>query len=405
MSQDVLGNAVSTADSRALQGINAFILGYLGYDLRLVDILGVADQSDDCLANTYAGLLWMLSETGDIPAEALRYRDRASASFDRALPREKLLFSVLEASIAEDPDRIIALTDTILIEWPRDLVTLKLRQYHDFIRGRFTDMLAIALKSEDAAGDIAALHGMLAFGFEQCHDLTAAERSARRALEMDPSEPWAQHALAHVFLTQGRIEEGIVFLEERSAGWEHLTSFMYTHLWWHLALFYLAENRVDEALEIYDQHCWGRERSFSQDQVGAVSLLVRLELAGADVGQRWNALAEWLAPRQEDVSQPFLTLQYLYGLLKAGRTEGEHLLQCIENLSGKTLPDQQAWTLVGIPLARGLKAYLSHDPAMAQHYFEAALPHLQDIGGSHAQRDLFLQIQKDITRQLSRTSA
>ena len=133
MSQDVLGNAVSADDGETLQGINAFILGYLGYDLKLVDILGVADQSDDCLANTYAGLLWMLSETGDIPAEALRYRDRASASFDRALPREKLLFSVLEASIAEDPDRIIALTDTILTEWPRDLVTLKLRQYHGFI--------------------------------------------------------------------------------------------------------------------------------------------------------------------------------------------------------------------------------------------------------------------------------
>ena len=400
MSQDVLGNAVSTDDSRALQGINAFILGYLGYDLKLVDILGVADQSDDCLANTYAGLLWMLSETGDIPAEALRYRDRASASFDRALPREKLLFSVLEASIAEDPDRIIALTDTILTEWPRDLVTLKLRQYHDFIRGRFTDMLAIALKSEDAAGDIAALHGMLAFGFEQCHDLTAAERSARRALEMDPSEPWAQHALAHVFLTQGRIEEGIAFLEDRSVGWGHLTSFMYTHLWWHLALFYLAQGRVADALDIYDQHCWGRERSFSQDQIGAVSLLVRLELAGADVGQRWDDLAEWLAPRQEDVSQPFLSLQYLYGLLKARRPEGGHLLQRIENLSDKNLPDQQAWTLVGIPLARGLKAYLDHDPITAQRYFEAALPHLQDIGGSHAQRDLFMQIHKDIVRQL-----
>ncbi|GBR16402.1 tetratricopeptide repeat protein [Gluconobacter frateurii] len=401
MSQDALGNEVSTTDEKTLQGINAFILGYLGYDLRLVEILGIADQSDDCLANTYAGLLWMLSETGDIPAEALRYRDRAKASYDQALPREKLLFAVLEASIAEDPDQIVELTDIILSQWPRDLVTLKLRQYHDFIRGRFTDMLAIAQNSEEAAGDVAALHGMLAFGFEQCHDLDAAEGSARRALEMDPSEPWAQHALAHVFLTQGRIEEGIAFLEARSAGWERLTSFMYTHLWWHLALFYLAQNRVTDALKIYDEHCWSRERSFSQDQVGAVSLLVRLELADADVGQRWADLADWLAPRQDDVSQPFLSLQYLYGLLKAGRPEGEHLLQRIENLSGKNLPDQRAWDLVGIPLARGLKAYLGHDPLTAQGYFETALPHLQDIGGSHAQRDLFLQIQKDITRQLS----
>lgn len=400
MSCDVLGNQISAKDTQTLSGINAFILGYLGYDLRLVEILATADQSEDCLANTYAGLLWMLSETGDVPAEACRYRDRAKAGLADALPREGFLLSVLEAWIDNDPDRIVRLTDAILAEWPRDLVTLKLRQYHDFIRGRFGDMLTLARRSEEAAGDIAALHGMLAFAFEQCHDLEAAERSARQALDMDPAEPWAQHALAHVFLTHGRIEEGVAFLEGKSSGWSHLTSFMYTHLWWHLALFYLAQNRVDEALEVYDRHCWSRERSFSQDQIGAVSLLVRLELAGAKVGERWSDLGEWLAPRQNDVSQPFLSLQYLYGLLKAGRPEGDRLYQRIEELSDEILPDQRAWELVGIPLARGLKAYVAQNFVAAREYFERALPHIQDIGGSHAQRDLFTQIHRDTERHL-----
>lgn len=402
MTQDVLNNDISADQASTIAGINDFILGYLGYDLRLVKILEVADQSEDCLANTYAGLLWMLSETGDVPSEARRYHERAAQSVTSALPREKLLFSVLEASIADDPEAIIRLTDRILAQWPRDLVTLKLRQYHDFIRGRFEDMLAVALRSEDAAGDVAALHGMLAFAYEQCHDLPAAERSARTALAMDASEPWAQHALAHVFLTQGRIDEGTAFLEERSAGWKTLTSFMDTHLWWHLALFYLARNRVSDAVSVYDQHCWTRERSFSQDQVGAVSLLVRLELAGADVEDRWMDLANWLASRQDDVSQPFLTLQYLYGLLRAHRPEGQHLLQRIEGLSGQSLPDQRAWGLVGIPLARGLNAYLHNENASALLSFNAALPHLQDIGGSHAQRDLFIQIHQDLKRRMSK---
>ncbi|MEN3175967.1 tetratricopeptide repeat protein [Gluconobacter sp. OJA] len=402
MTQDVLNNDISADQASTIAGINDFILGYLGYDLRLVKILEVADQSEDCLANTYAGLLWMLSETGDVPSEARRYHERAAQSVISALPREKLLFSVLEASIADDPDAIIRLTDRILAQWPRDLVTLKLRQYHDFIRGRFEDMLAVALRSEDAAGDVAALHGMLAFAYEQCHDLPAAERSARTALAMDASEPWAQHALAHVFLTQGRIDEGTAFLEERSAGWKTLTSFMDTHLWWHLALFYLARNRVSDAVSVYDQHCWTRERSFSQDQVGAVSLLVRLELAGADVEDRWTDLANWLASRQDDVSQPFLTLQYLYGLLRAHRPEGQHLLRRIEGLSGQNLPDQRAWDLVGIPLARGLNAYLHNENASALLSFNAALPHLQDIGGSHAQRDLFIQIHQDLKRRMSK---
>ena len=55
---------------------------------------------------------------------------------------------------------------------------------------------------------------------------------------------------------------------------------MYTHNWWHLALFYISEGRFAEALAVYDRHVWARDRSYSQDQIGAVSLLARLELAG-----------------------------------------------------------------------------------------------------------------------------
>ena len=45
---------------------------------------------------------------------------------------------------------------------------------------------------------------MLAFAYEQCHLLEEAEATARYALQLLPSEPWAQHALAHVLLTRGR---------------------------------------------------------------------------------------------------------------------------------------------------------------------------------------------------------
>jgi len=55
---------------------------------------------------------------------------------------------------------------------------------------------------------------MTAFAYEQCHLLDEAESEARSALEMRRKEPWAQHALAHVLLTRGRIDEGARFLEE-----------------------------------------------------------------------------------------------------------------------------------------------------------------------------------------------
>ena len=54
-----------------------------------------------------------------------------------------------------------------------------------------------------------------------------------------------------------------------------------------------------------------------------MSLLARLELRGVDVGGRWQDLGAHLASRADDTLQPFLTMQYLYGLARAGRPEAE----------------------------------------------------------------------------------
>ena len=71
---------------------------------------------------------------------------------------------------------------------------------------------------------------------------------------------------------------------------------MYTHNWWHVALFHLDRDDHARALEIYDTRVWGRLKEYSQDQVNAVSLLARLALRGVDVGDRWNDVATYLAP-------------------------------------------------------------------------------------------------------------
>src|SRR5690606_1673590 len=110
-------------------------------------------------------------------------------------------------------------------------------------------------------------------------------------LEILSTDPWAQHALAHVMDTQGRLMEGRAFLAERAAGWADCNSFMLTHNWWHLALFELDLDRGDTALRLYDDQVWGVWKAYSQDQIGAVSLLARLELRGVDVGDRWADLA------------------------------------------------------------------------------------------------------------------
>ena len=223
----------------------------------------------------------------------------------------------------------------------------------------------------EANRDVAYMHGMMAFAYEQCHLLEEAEAAAREAIRRKRREPWAQHALAHVMITTGRIDEGAAFLEGAKDGWVGLNSFMYTHLWWHLALFYLSQGRSQAVLAIYDPHVWGIAKTYSQDQIGAVSLLARLELAGIDVGERWRDLGEHLAARGPDTAQPFLTIQYLYGLARAGRAEADALMAAVRERA-RTAPDfaDRAWREVAVPVGEGLLAYARGDYAAA----EARLP-------------------------------
>lgn len=197
-------------------------------------------------------------------------------------------------------------------------------------------------------------------------------------------------------LTEGRIEEGRAFMQDVSTTWTGLNSFMETHNWWHLALFLIEQGRDADALDLYDRHVWGVCKPYSQDQIGAVSLLARLELAGVDVGDRWQDVSDYLAARVHDQVEPFLDMQYLYGLARAGRPEADELLGAVE-AHAPTAPaiSRDAWQRVAVPACRGLLAHARGEPARAAEHLGTALPRLLEIGGSHAQRDLFEQIYID----------
>jgi len=397
MQRDHLSNPLTMQRGSTLGAIDEFIEGYLAYETRAERIVAAADADcGSCLANVYAGLLWMLLEAPQAPACAQKYLAAAQSAAPGATRREQLNSQVLRAWADGDTGDALRLCDALTDEFPRDLVMVKLQQYFEFNRGNPPGMLRAALKAERAAGEIAYVHGMAAFGYEQCHRLDEAEASAGRALQMRAKEPWAQHALAHVYLTRGRIDEGSAFLEAASGAWTGLNSFMVTHLWWHAALFYLSQGREREVLELYDRRCWGVAKDYSQDQVGAVSLLARFELAGIEVGSRWLDLGEHLASRSQDTVQPFLTLQYAYGLARAGRAEADVLLEAVRRQAARAPQfTRPVWREVALPACEGLLAHARGDHSTAWSRLAAAVPRMAEVGGSHAQRDLFQQILLD----------
>lgn len=394
---DSLDNQVTLQDPGSLTAVNDFVEGFIACEARAVNVLhAAADES--AIVQAYCAALHMFAESADAPRNAQPFLQRALAAAPQASQREQRFLAAVAAWVDGDLPRAIALHEEQARFFPRDLASLKLGQYHLFNRGDSPGMLRVALKALPAAGDVPYLHGMLAFGWEQCHLLDRAEDAARHAVSMRRKEPWAHHALAHVMLTQGRIHEGCDFMTSVSDTWTGLNSFMVTHNWWHQALFLLEQDRHAEVLRLYDTQVWGVVKEYTQDQINAVSLLARLELAGVDVGTRWADVADHLALRLADHVLPFLDLQYLYGLARAGRAEAAH--QLLHNLEAHAATrsephERTVWQQVCIPAARGLLAHAQGDWASAVQQLGRALPRMVEVGGSHAQRDLFHQIWLD----------
>ena len=130
-----------------LRGIDDFIEGLLGYETRAERILAAADADPgSCLANVYAGLLWMLLEAPAGAQRAAKYLAAAERAAPLATRREQLNAAMLRAWVDDDLPRTLRLCDQISDEFPRDLVIVKTHQYFEFNRGNAPEMLRVALE-------------------------------------------------------------------------------------------------------------------------------------------------------------------------------------------------------------------------------------------------------------------
>jgi hypothetical protein len=136
---------------------------------------------------------------------------------------------------------------------------------------------------------------------------------------------------------------------------------MVTHNGQYAALLALDLDQLGEVLRLYDQQVWGVAKDDSHDQINAVSLLARLQLAGVDVGGRRLDLAVYLAPRVADHVLAFLDLQYLNGLARAGRAEADVLYASMRRHAER----DPAWRAVALPAAAGGLAHARGDYALA----------------------------------------
>lgn len=294
----------------------------------------------------------------------------------------------LQATLAGEWTRAARLLERHSLRFPRDLTALQAGHLLDFLRAdarSLRDRIARALPHWDNVPGHSFVLGMHAFGLEESGDHARAEDVGRAAVEADPRDCWAHHAVAHVMEMQGRPADGLSWISGREAHWAAEENFLKVHNWWHLALCHIELDDPAAALALFDGPVGGG--ATAQDLVDAAALLWRLDLMGVDVGDRWNAVSVAWESLADGKLYPFNDFHAAMAHLGAERHDAvDGLLARMASSGGS---ETAVWiNRTGRPLIEGFTAFRAGRHNDAAELLWTARHVANAFGGSHAQRDV-----------------
>lgn len=310
----------------------------------------------------------------------------------RTNERETSHLSALEKVLKGDWTAAAVAMDYHNARFPHDLLALQAGHLMDFYRANARDLrdrIARVLPQWSASlPGYPVVLGLYAFGLEETGDYGRAEATGRQAVELEPFDCWAHHAVAHVMEMQGRAEDGLGWMVAREPYWAGEDNLFKVHIWWHRALYHLELGQHEEVLRLYDGPIRGERSAVALDMIDASALLWRLQLVGRDVGERWRELALCWDRHADARLYAFNDWHAVMAYLGAGReAEIDRLTKELAENSGDS--DNAVWArTVGLPLIEGFIAFWRGE-------YEQTVTRLQPLryagngfGGSHAQRDI-----------------
>ncbi|MGY2485314.1 tetratricopeptide repeat protein [Cupriavidus sp. CP313] len=385
--------AVSTQNARSVEQYETalqLLNGYYGDPLAAIDTALAADP-DFAMGHALRAALMVTSGDGTAEPMLRQSVEAGEALYGRANDRERRHIAAARAWLDGEFERSVRLYGDIVIDYPRDLLAIQTAHLEDFLLGQSSmlrDRVAQALPHWDAGmPGYGYLLGMHAFGLEETQLYGRAEESGRRALELNPRDPWAVHAVAHVMEMQGRLADGIAWLDGRRDDWSD-DNMLAVHNWWHLALLQLEEGRTDEVLALYDRYIKRPAPAIALDLVDASALLWRLHLRGVDVGGRWQPVADdWLG-RGAAGYYAFNDVHAVMASLGAHRpAAADQVRAALERAALGNGTNAMMSRDVGLPVADALIAFDQGDYTTAIDLLMPVRLIAHRFGGSHAQRD------------------
>ena len=341
-----------------------------------------------------------------------------------ALPlaeRERGYLEALQAMARSELGGAYELWRGVVASFPADLFAVKRGQFCCILTGNSAGLLEIA-KMARPTGRLGRFHaGLLSFGLEQTGDLHGAEAAARSGLAAEAEasaegeardagagiatreDGWLVHGLAHALYFQGRSSEAIRMMRERCDGWrrEAWHPFLFTHLWWHLALLHAEEGEAEAALDIFDRVLWtGADASDLEVQINALGLLARLHVRGVgELRPRWDSVCDAMQGSPFIHAYPLHNLLRLYALCVTGRPT-EPLIDGLAAVAKDASASGANPALLAkvVPLAAALVRLLKPDGDGAADAAREAVWSLRgerlwaEVAGSEEQRGWLLEL-------------
>lgn len=392
MLTDLYDNPISTRSREAQEHFNRALKLIRTYHGDPVAPLDAALDADPQFGLAWITRAILLAQTTDRAYLDEVHRSLRAAEACDLDNRERAHFAATKAWAEGRLHDSTTAFGRIALEAPRDVLALQMAHGGCFFTGRQFDLRDWPLQAMRAFGDRDegrhAVLGMAAFGLEECGDYARALDLGMAATELEPTDAWAVHAVAHVHEMRGDIGTGKSWLTTTQGGWAEDCGFAY-HNWWHLALLHLDAQDHAAALDLYDERVRpGAGSDIVLEMLDASALLWRLRLEGIDTGDRFGRLADtWSAKTAGHYA--FNDVHAAMAMVGAGRVQDAEKLRADMRRSLDAGGDNRAMTLeVGLPLVEALIAFEAGRYAETVDRILPVRGLAQRFGGSHAQRDV-----------------
>ncbi|CEG61011.1 Expressed protein [Legionella micdadei] len=391
------GLAVTTNSAEVIDCINHFHQQILGYGQSAAEIINAAKQfPDNLLIQIYAAAFYLYAQENQATSIASTYLVKAEKQLRSANLREKLLYQAITAWLKLDYEAALSIFTAIAKLFPRDTLAVKFAEWLFYCSGQafqgkwFLSLCESVAQVNQDESHFLATHS---FALELCRKRPEAKAMAEKAIAMNENTPWAHHTLAHVLLLENAIAEGITSLNQFKASWDNILSLLKSHNTWHLALFYLANRNEEATIQLFNG-IFGTLPESCGEQIDAISLLWRMDIAGLPQMQILRSIIPYLGIHPYEQYTGFNNIHFIYCLAKAG--ENRQVNQSLESITKycHSLPTgltKKLWCEVNLPLCKAVGAFAQEDYGASCKLMEPIIDRCFQVGGSDAQDELFLQ--------------